>query len=127
MDYPVPKSRCNVRGFLGLANFLIQFIKQFSVAALPLTNLTKSVVEFSWTKIEQESFSKLKEAFTTAPIFMLPGHDKQFILDLMLQIMQLKLFYANKKGISHILLLIIQESWPLQRLITMFLTRNSYL
>ncbi|OCB89083.1 DNA/RNA polymerase [Sanghuangporus baumii] len=35
---------------------------------------------FTWGERQQESFRKLKEAFTTAPMLVQPDHDKQFVL-----------------------------------------------
>ncbi|OCB88663.1 DNA/RNA polymerase [Sanghuangporus baumii] len=36
---------------------------------------------FTWGERQQESFRKLKEAFTTTPMLVQPDHDKQFVLE----------------------------------------------
>ena len=69
-----------VRGFLGLANFSRKFIKELSSIAAPLTNLTKEKKPFIWNNLTNESFKKLKELFTTAPILSLPDQERQFVL-----------------------------------------------
>ena len=66
--WPVPKSVHDIRMFLGLANFYRRFIKGFSKIVLPITKLLKkeNVPKFWWTTEAQNTFTKLRTAFTTA-------------------------------------------------------------
>ena len=40
-DFPVPKTKKELRAFLGLAGFFRKFLKDFSITAAPLTDLLK--------------------------------------------------------------------------------------
>ena len=79
-NYPQPKKVKNIRAFLGLCNYYRKFIKNYSLLAAPLTNLTKKDAQFQWTPQCDTSFNALKTALTTAPILRLPDFNKQFIL-----------------------------------------------
>ena len=65
---PTPRTKTQVRAFLGLAGYCRQFIPNFSSIAAPLSDLTKKgrpeVVV--WTTAEEEAFLKLKEALTAS-------------------------------------------------------------
>jgi len=58
----------HVQSFMGFANFYRQFIKGFSKIAIPLTDLTKKGIKWTWTPSCQDAFDKLKEMFTTGRI-----------------------------------------------------------
>ena len=60
--FPIPKTKKNVRSFLGLIGFYRKFIPNFADIAVPLTDLTKKNVpnKVKWLDIHQESFDKLK-------------------------------------------------------------------
>ncbi|XP_066442030.1 uncharacterized protein [Eleutherodactylus coqui] len=52
--------------FLGFANFYRKFIRNYSVIAQPLTDLTKKGANLGkWSPAALEAFSRLKKAFTT--------------------------------------------------------------
>ncbi|GBN99872.1 Retrovirus-related Pol polyprotein from transposon 17.6 [Araneus ventricosus] len=55
-----PKTKRQVRSFLGLTGFYRKFIPKYSEIALPLTELTKDCNGFKWTEMEQSAFEKLK-------------------------------------------------------------------
>ena len=46
----------------------------------PLTNLLRNNVKWTWSTTEQQSFNKIKQALTTAPVLGLPDYTKPFIL-----------------------------------------------
>jgi hypothetical protein len=46
--WPIPKNLSQVRSFLGLVGFYHRFLKDFSIIAMPLNELTKKGVPFSW-------------------------------------------------------------------------------
>ena len=48
VEWPTPKSVKDVRSFLGLAGFYRRFIKNFSLKARPMTDLTKEGVPWKW-------------------------------------------------------------------------------
>ena len=50
------------RSFLGMANYSGRFIKNFSIVAALLRELTRSNVEWRWAEREQEAFMKIKNS-----------------------------------------------------------------
>ena len=80
---PRPKTKKQVRSFLGLVGFYRKFIKDFSQIANPLTELTKKnkpkIVD-EWSKNQQNAFDTLKERITEAPILRPPNFKRKFIL-----------------------------------------------
>ncbi|XP_073031312.1 uncharacterized protein [Primulina eburnea] len=79
-DWPVPKSVTEIRSFLGLAGYYRNFIQGFSSIAVPMTALTKKNAKFVWEPECQESFDKLKQAFTTAPVLAMPSGQGEFVV-----------------------------------------------
>ncbi|XP_052874847.1 uncharacterized protein LOC128280661 [Gossypium arboreum] len=50
-----------------------RFVEGFSLIAAPLTKLLCKGVPFNWNDVQQESFEKLKEVLTKAPVLIQPG------------------------------------------------------
>ena len=67
VEWPRPQTVRDVRAFLGLASFYRRFIKQFSLKARSLTDLTKSKVLWQWGEKEEHSFNSLKRSLVTSP------------------------------------------------------------
>jgi hypothetical protein len=65
LDWPLPRSICVIRAFLGLAGYYRRFIKNYDAIATPLTALLKKDA-FKWSA--EEAFTALQCALTTAPI-----------------------------------------------------------
>ena len=98
-DWPILKNAKEVHSFLGLASYYWRFIPQFSKWASPLHNLIRPIAmtkkcarvklpplapnlpQFIWTAEHGESFDKLKDALTSAPILAYPDYSKWFILE----------------------------------------------
>jgi hypothetical protein len=79
-DWPVPKTKTEILSFKGLASYYRRFVKNFSEISGPLSAMTSDKVPFSWGKAEQESFDRLKEALTTAPVIMPPDPRAPYII-----------------------------------------------
>jgi transposase InsO family protein/predicted aspartyl protease len=79
-DWPTPKDKKEVRGFLGLTGYYRRFIKEYGQLAMPLTDLLHETVKFKWGEKEQQALDALKERLTQAPVMAHPDHDRQFIL-----------------------------------------------
>ena len=80
--FEVPRSKTQVRAFLGITGYYRKFIPHYATVALPLTDLTRknqpnTVV---WTPECTVAFNKLKEALCSSPILMCPDFGKQFLL-----------------------------------------------
>ena len=82
VNWPMPTTVTQVRGFLGLASYYRKFIPSFSDLAGPLTNLTRKDEPFNWTENCQGAFEALKSKLTTAPVLSYPMPEEGlFILD----------------------------------------------
>jgi hypothetical protein len=80
MDWPIPKTLKNIRGFLGLIGYYLKFVQNYGRIATLLTALTKKDV-FLWTSEETQAFEQLKEATCKALILTTPDFTKTFIVE----------------------------------------------
>lgn len=80
VNWPVPKSVRQVRGFLGLAGWYRRFIENFSSITFPISETLSSKQKFKWTPEAQKSFEAIKTLLTTAPILSNPDFTKKFYL-----------------------------------------------
>ncbi|KAJ0537730.1 putative nucleotidyltransferase, Ribonuclease H [Helianthus annuus] len=71
--WPRPTSVTEVRSFLGLAGYYRRFVEGFSILALPLTQLLRKGVKFSWNDDREKSFEALKQKLVSTPILTLPS------------------------------------------------------
>lgn len=74
VNWPPPRNVSEMRSFLGLANHLKRYIKDFSVLTASLTELTKPSKEFNFAtnELAQRSFTALKDAMSSAPVLAIP-------------------------------------------------------
>ena len=77
-DWPTPRSLKDLRKWLGLANYLHRFSKNYAELARPLTTLLKKDVEFKWTEVHNIAFKAIKGSLLEAPILALPDADTPF-------------------------------------------------
>ena len=68
LKWPIPRNKTEVRGFLGLCGTIQIWIKDYSLIARPLTELTRNEVSFEWDTRRQESFDILKKLITNPPV-----------------------------------------------------------
>ncbi|KAJ8027088.1 hypothetical protein HOLleu_32126 [Holothuria leucospilota] len=76
-----PRTKKEVRSFIGLANYYRKFIPNFAAIAAPLTDLTKSrgPKQVEWGEAQQNAFDTLKLRLSSSPILHLPDAQKTFI------------------------------------------------
>jgi len=67
-NFPVPKTRKNIRQFLGKINFHHKFIPHIAITLEPLHNLLRKDVQFNWSNECQESFDKIKLWLCSEPV-----------------------------------------------------------
>ena len=63
----LPKNVKDIQSFLGLCNWFRDFIPDFAMITLPLTNLTKKNTKFNWTPLEQGSVIHMLHLIAEAP------------------------------------------------------------
>ena len=77
-EFQTPKTRKQLRSFLGLTNFFKRFIENYALVAAPLYDLTSDKTKFIWTGKMEEAFIKLKELLLCPPILRHPDFTKKF-------------------------------------------------
>ena len=77
-----PRTKKNIRIFLGLTGYHQRSIQNYATIVEPLTNLTRKgkpdIIE--WTENAKLSFESLKGALTSATVMRSPDSTKIFIL-----------------------------------------------
>ena len=79
---PRPRTKKQLRAFIGLAGFYRKYVPNFSVIAAPLTDATRkgSSNEVSWDDAREQAFQTLKANISQPPILRLPDVSQPFIL-----------------------------------------------
>ena len=72
VNWPLPQTVKDLRGFLGLAGYYRKFVRNFGILAKPLTELLRKNTLFVWTLAHASSFEALKHALSTSPVLSLP-------------------------------------------------------
>jgi hypothetical protein len=80
VQWPVPTTVTELRGFLGLTRYYKKFIHHYGILAKPLTNLLKKK-QFEWSIESQRAFESLKTVMTTAPVLAITEFEQQFIVE----------------------------------------------
>ena len=81
VQWPIPRSLKQLRGFLGLVGYYRRFVKDFGKMAQPLTTLLKGTGSFQWNEEADYAFRKLKQALVSAPVLALPNFSVEFVLE----------------------------------------------
>lgn len=75
-DWPTLTSVKDIQSFLGLVNYYRRFIPSYALMALPLSEMIKKDVPFSWCSSQQAAFDFLKQALVTAPVLVIFAPNK---------------------------------------------------
>lgn len=80
INWPIPKTLKQVRGFLGLTGWYRRFISNFADVTHPITELLTKKKKFEWTDSANEAFKKIKLLLTSAPVLKNPDFSKKFYI-----------------------------------------------
>ena len=77
-----PKTKKQMRSFLGTTNYYRKFIPNYSAIAVPLTDKLKKNEpnQVRWEQSEENAFQALKSKLNDSPILRLPDLSKTFVL-----------------------------------------------
>lgn len=67
-EFPTPKTRKQLRQFLGMVGWYRKFLSDFSTITYDLTELLSKGKKFEWTDSVQKSFELLKLKLSSAPV-----------------------------------------------------------
>jgi hypothetical protein len=80
-EWPTPTTVKQLQSFLGFANFLRRWVKDFSSLAKPLTTLTRKDERWNWGKEQEEAFNAIKQGITSSPVLMHPKPEEPYYLE----------------------------------------------
>ena len=80
--FPVPKTKRQVRTFLGLTGYYRKFIPDYASISAALSDLTKKSAPntLHWTEPCQKAFDTLRERLCSSPVLRCPDLAAQFVL-----------------------------------------------
>ncbi|GBG86897.1 hypothetical protein CBR_g42179 [Chara braunii] len=79
-DWPRPQSVSEMRSFFGMTDYYRNFVKNYSIVAAPLTDLTRLDTPWESTDRCKAAFRHLNHALTHHEVLKLPDPDKPFIV-----------------------------------------------
>ncbi|GBG74577.1 hypothetical protein CBR_g18986 [Chara braunii] len=79
-DWQRPQPVTEMKSFLGMTGYYRTFVKNYSIVAAPLTDLTRLDTPWEWTDKCEAAFRRLKHALTNYEVLKLPDPDKPFIV-----------------------------------------------
>ena len=73
-----PKTRKQLRHFLGMVNYYRDMWQRRSHTLAPLTKLSSKAVPYKWGPVEQQAFEEIKEVISREALLAFPQFDKPF-------------------------------------------------
>ncbi|GFS83510.1 retrovirus-related Pol polyprotein from transposon 297 [Trichonephila clavipes] len=83
LEFPTPRTKTQIRAFLGIAGYYQKYINLFSVIAAPLTDALKGRAkkgEIKWTTECENAFRELKGKLIDKPVLYAPNFEREFIV-----------------------------------------------
>ena len=77
-SWPTPRKPTELRQWLGLANYLHKYTKNYAELIQPLTTLLKKYAVWLWKAEHQSAFDSVKKSLSEASVLMLPDDSKPF-------------------------------------------------
>ena len=80
-EYPQPRTKEDLRHFLGLVNYLGEFISNLAAVSEPLRILLKNDTEWHWLAKQEQAFQEIKCLLTAAPVLKLFDVHKKVVIE----------------------------------------------
>ena len=80
-EWPTPENVKDVQAFLGLANYLRKYVKNFSGIGKCLTELTKKDTPFHWTEQRRKAFESIKQSIIQASLHKIFDTNKPIVIE----------------------------------------------
>ncbi|GFV07454.1 retrovirus-related Pol polyprotein from transposon 297 [Trichonephila clavipes] len=83
LEFPTPRTKTQIRAFLGIAGYYQKYINLFSVIAAPLTDALKGRAKkgkIKWTTEGEDAFRELKGKLIDKPVLYAPNFEREFIV-----------------------------------------------
>ncbi|GMF51391.1 unnamed protein product [Phytophthora fragariaefolia] len=77
-SWPTPKNQTELRQWLGLANYLHKYTKDYASLIQPMYSLLKKDVAWDWRPEHQDAFEAVKKSLASTPVLMLPATSRPF-------------------------------------------------
>ncbi len=81
LQYPAPKTKRELRRFLGMVGYYRAFCKNFASVVSPLTDLLSSSKTFIWSPACENAFEAAKDLLCFAPVLAAPEFTRPFKLE----------------------------------------------
>lgn len=108
------KNHKQLIGYLRDVNFFKKYLSEFSKIALPLTKLTKILINFTWNKEADLPYINLKHLFIKAPILKTTKSKNNFVVECNSKNFSIRVVIKQETDQYYILFLIsknITSSW----------------
>lgn len=80
LNYTAPKDKKDLQRFLGLINYLRDYIENLAELSQPLRDLLKKSNEFVWLESHHACFTKLKNSLVNAPVLQNFDRNKEIVI-----------------------------------------------
>ncbi|KAE8988964.1 hypothetical protein PF005_g10747 [Phytophthora fragariae] len=77
-SWPTPKNQTELRQWLGLANYLHKYTKDYAGLIQTMSSLLKKDVTWNWRPEHQDAFDAVNKSLASAPVLMLPDTSRPF-------------------------------------------------
>lgn len=115
-EFPQPRTKKDIRSFLGLTGYYQKYIRRYSEMTSPLTDaLRKNAPErIVWDQAKENAFRGLKYMLTTEPVLRAPDFHREFIVqcDASDRGLGVVLSQKNDKGEEHPILYLSRKLSP---------------
>ena len=80
LQMDTPKTRKQLRRFIGMVNYYRDMWKKRSEILAPLTALTSSTVKWKWTAVHDKAFEQMKSQIAKDTLLAFPDFNKPFVI-----------------------------------------------